>query len=203
MSTPWLSLFQWIERFRPAQTEPSSAASALEPRQIPVSSACCHIWTEPSLPLCPETPTTVSTEQGRPGPKGFRHPQVISDAWRSQAGRCPDTRAGGRADLCLPENRPKPPSLLSDRGAGVGVLGSSRSGGEPPASEWARGCPWPRGLPRPAGRELWAESCWAGGPQTPNFAGLFCQVLELRTVLLLAILGRGCSSAENGPRRKW
>lgn len=147
---PWLSLFQWLERLRPAQTEPSSAASALEPRQIPVSSACCHIWTEPSLPLCPETPSTVSTERGRPGPKGFRHPPVISDAWRSQAGRRPDTRAGGRADLCLPENRPKPPSLLSARAAGVGVLGSSRSGGEPPASEWARGCAWP------------SPTCWAG-----------------------------------------
>ena len=151
----------------------------------------------------PRNPEHSEHRAGPPGTKGLPPSPGHLDAWQSQAGRRPDTRAGGRADLCLPENRPKPPSLLSARAAGVGVLGSSRSWGEPPASEWSRGCAWPRGLPRPAGRELWAEPCWAGGPQTPNSAGLFCKVLELRTVLLLAILGRGCSSAENGPRRKW
>lgn len=64
------------------------------------------------MSLCPAAPATVSTKLANPGQRGFRHPQGILDAWIFWAGCCPGTRAGGRADLCLPENRSQRHRLL-------------------------------------------------------------------------------------------
>lgn len=95
----------------------------------------------PALALCPEAPATVSAKLGRPGQRGFRQPEGMWDAWISQYGWCPDTRPGGRADLCLPENQGQSrcPSEHHGWWEEPGSLPASL-GGAPPALQRAS---WP------------------------------------------------------------
>lgn len=59
--------------------------------------ASCHFWTEPSVGLVPRSPSHSEHKAGQ-----HRHPPSpghLGSGW------CLDTRAGGRGDLHLPEDR--------------------------------------------------------------------------------------------------
>ena len=139
-----------------------------------------HFRTEASVGSVPRSPRPSEHKAGPPRAKGFHHPQGILDAWPfGLVGVQIPGQEGGRADLCLPENRPKPLSLLSAvggmwwRGGVSASLGQNRqlqSGPWSPSGRGARETAYQLAFPGaqrpeppwPSERGPWVEPFWAG-----------------------------------------
>lgn len=181
----------------------------LNPRVRPVALSAAS----QGLALCPEAPATVSAKLGRPGQRGFRQPEGILDAWIFQYGWCPDAKAGGRADLCLPENGGQSHCPFEHCGWWEEPGFPPASGGSTSSSRVALGVPpavWPSPRVQPrASLALSSRSCgWStSGPKERPRASR-CQTSQVcfekfhtSGLSCLQFRERAPTPPENGPGR--